>query len=135
MSLREIEDYLRLISSELSDCETSTERRDGMALLRMSPVGDPTRWVVISTPGDDWFGLRVADEFILINPTLRPDDEEIKDSLDELLLVAVGYLEGRYRRSGRVFRSLIVETPQGRVVLGRTVGTHVRALFADVVRR
>jgi hypothetical protein len=135
LNLRDIEDYFRVISAELPAFDATVERRDGVALLRISPVEDPTRWVVISTPGEDWFGLRVSDEFILINPTLRPDDEEIMESLDELLLVAVAYLKGRFRRSGRFFRSLIVDLPCGQVTLGRTVWTNVREFFSDVVRR
>jgi hypothetical protein len=135
LNLREIEEYFRLISSGLPAFESHAEQRDGMALLRISPAEDPARWVVISTPGDDWFGLRVADEYILINPTVRPSEEEVMSSLDELLLVAIAYMKGRYRRTGRFFRSLIVDSPQGQVTLGRTVVTDMRTLFREVIRR
>ncbi|MFC8600294.1 hypothetical protein [Isoptericola sp. NPDC057191] len=129
MNLTEIEAYLRSATADLPGLERQVSIRDHDAVARLWRPGEPERWAQVRTSGDDMFWLGVDGGFGTFIPTRLPDDDEIRESLDELLAVARAYLEGRVERHGRRFPTLTVTTPDGTGLLQRALTTNLRALF------
>ncbi|MFD6177014.1 MULTISPECIES: hypothetical protein [unclassified Isoptericola] len=129
MNLSEIEAYLQSATADLPGLESQVTIRDHDVVARLWRPGEPERWAQVRTPGDDMFWLSVDGRFGTAIPTLSPDDDEITESLDELLAVARAYLEGRVERHGRRFPTLTVTTPDGTEVLQRALTTNLRDLF------
>ncbi|MFE6968334.1 hypothetical protein [Isoptericola sp. NPDC057653] len=135
MNLTEIEAYLRSATDDLPGLERQVTTRDHEAVARLWRVDEPERWARVRTSGDHLFRLDVDGRFLLVIPTMQPDDDEIAESLDELLAVAHAYLDGRVERRGRWFPTQTVTTPAGTELLQRALTTNLRALFRGGGRR
>lgn len=129
MNLTEVEAYLRSATGDLLGLECQVTTRDHEAVARLWRPDVPERWAQVRTSGDDLFRLSVDGGFGTFIPTLLPDDDEIAESLDDLLAVARAYLEGKVERHGRRFPTLTVTTPDGTELLQRALLTNLRDLF------
>lgn len=133
MDRTQIADYMRAISAELTQFDSEVSYRDATAILVITRRDNTGKWARISTMGE-LFDLTVDGEFYLVHPTVRPDDSEIMSEIDELLEVAVAYLEGRYTRNDKTFPVILVDTPTGQQKLragtwNLSLGVLVRKFF------
>ncbi|WP_418275471.1 hypothetical protein ACNHYB_11480 [Isoptericola jiangsuensis] len=133
MDRAQIADYMRAISADLTQFDSEVSYRDAMAVLVVTRRDNAGRWARIATKGE-LFDLTVDGEFYLAHPTVRPDDSEIMNEIDQLLNVAVAYLEGRFTRIDKTFPVILVDTPTGQEKLRAgtwdlSIGLLVRKLF------
>lgn len=136
MKAEDVDAYLRTACLELTGYDAEFGRDRGIPYVRLRRPDEPTVWAYVSTPGSMWYCLAVTGDFLLIDLTDDdPPDDEVMQSVDDLLVIAHSYLTTRPRPEGTIFPRLTVETPFGKKVLTRSLVSDLRALVPGARRR
>lgn len=138
MHLNAAMELLRSLRPDADDMLVEIGHRGDAAFLRIWQLARPSRWAVVSTPGDRWFAVEVDGGYSLNHFEEDTREEDVHRLLSTYVGVAMAYLRSdaaavRVRR----FRAPVLNVPneEGQVELRMSMVAGFKAAMRPPTRR
>lgn len=130
----EVDGVLALLGSVTPDASRYAAEvgiRDGAAYLHAVSLAHPTRWCVVSSPGDRWFSVEIDGGYSLDHFEEETSDIDAARLLHAYVDIALAYLDNgaTLDRKRSLFPVARVATGSGAVELRRSLAANLRHLM------